>query len=115
MGGGAIQWAISRPVSVTVGVILVVMFGLLSVATLPIQLTPDVTVPTVTVTTNWPGATPQEVETDILEVGDSISYSSSIPHWYRNPGPEPVTALWVVTPPMFQETHRPSNRKTTDI
>lgn len=36
-----------------------------------------------------------------LEAGDSISYASSIPHWYRNPGPEPVTAIWVITPPTF--------------
>lgn len=37
----------------------------------------------------------------VLEAGDSISYSSTIPHWYRNPGPEPVTAIWVITPPTF--------------
>jgi HAE1 family hydrophobic/amphiphilic exporter-1 len=72
VGGGAIGWAIERPVSVTVGVILVVLFGMLSVATLPIQLTPDITVPTVTVTTNWPGATPLEVETDVLEPQEKV-------------------------------------------
>ncbi|MFA9429906.1 helix-turn-helix domain-containing protein [Egicoccus sp. AB-alg2] len=37
----------------------------------------------------------------VLEAGDSISYLSSIPHWYRNPGPEPVRAIWVITPPTF--------------
>lgn len=37
----------------------------------------------------------------LLEPGDSISYMSSIPHWYRNPGPDPVTAIWVITPPTF--------------
>ncbi len=67
MGGGLIQWAINRPVTISVGVILVVLFGVLSVFGLPIQLTPDVTVPTLTVATTWPGATPTEVEAEIIE------------------------------------------------
>ncbi|MFW6051970.1 MAG: efflux RND transporter permease subunit [Myxococcota bacterium] len=65
--GGLIGTAIARPVTVTVGVILVVMFGAISVVGLPIQVTPDVTTPTITVTTRWPGAAPTEVEADILE------------------------------------------------
>lgn len=36
-----------------------------------------------------------------LEPGDSITYSSRLPHWYRNPGDEPVRSLWVITPPTF--------------
>ena len=65
--GGFIRLAIGRPVSVMVGVILVVLFGFLAVADLPIQLTPDVTVPVISVSTFWPGATPAEIEADILE------------------------------------------------
>lgn len=67
MGGGIIRWAIAHPVSVSVGVILVIMFGALSIRGIPIQLTPDVAVPTVAVSTAWPGATPTEVESEILE------------------------------------------------
>ncbi|GAA2347967.1 MULTISPECIES: helix-turn-helix domain-containing protein [Streptomyces] len=37
----------------------------------------------------------------VLEAGDSISYQCMTPHWYRNPGPQPVEALWIVTPPTF--------------
>lgn len=36
-----------------------------------------------------------------LGPGDSITYNSSIPHWYRNPGDVPVRAIWVITPPTF--------------
>ena len=36
-----------------------------------------------------------------LEAGDSITYSSRLPHWYRNPGEAPVRSLWVITPPTF--------------
>lgn len=36
-----------------------------------------------------------------LGPGDSITYPSTTPHWYRNPGPELVKAVWVITPPTF--------------
>lgn len=36
-----------------------------------------------------------------LGAGDSISYPSTTPHWYRNPGPETVKAIWIITPPTF--------------
>jgi HAE1 family hydrophobic/amphiphilic exporter-1 len=67
VGGGLIGTAIERPIAVAVGVILVLLMGALSVADLPIQLTPDVTVPIVSVQTAWPGSTPSEVESDILD------------------------------------------------
>lgn len=67
MGGGIIRVAIERPVTVAVGVILVVLFGALSLSGIPIQLTPDIAVPTINVSTTWPGATPTEVESAILE------------------------------------------------
>ena len=37
----------------------------------------------------------------VMEAGDSISYSSTIPHWYKNPGDVTSVSLWVVTPPSF--------------
>jgi transcriptional regulator with XRE-family HTH domain len=36
-----------------------------------------------------------------LGPGDSITYESTVPHWYRNPGPDLVRAIWVITPPTF--------------
>lgn len=62
-----VQFAIARPVTILVGVILVVLFGLLAVTTLPIQLTPNVDKPLVTVATSWEGASPQEVEREIVD------------------------------------------------
>ena len=56
-----IKTAIERPVGVLVGVLLVLLFGALSISGLPIQLTPDVSQPTITITTVWPGAAPLEV------------------------------------------------------
>ena len=52
---------------VAVGVILLVLFGGLSLYRIPIQLTPDVDEPNITVTTIWPGASPAEVEREIVD------------------------------------------------
>ncbi|MFQ5743403.1 MAG: efflux RND transporter permease subunit [Acidobacteriota bacterium] len=59
--------SIRFPVSVTVGVILVVLFGALSLFRIPVQMIPDVDRPQVTVTTVWPGASPEEIETEIVQ------------------------------------------------
>ncbi len=61
-----VDTAIKKPVTVTVGVILIVLFGFISLFKIPIQLTPDVDVPEVSVTTVWRGASPQEVEREII-------------------------------------------------
>lgn len=65
-GGGILKLAIGRPVTVAVGVILVVLFGIRALADLPIQLTPDLSIPRLTVRTSWPGASPEDIEREIL-------------------------------------------------
>ncbi len=62
-----IQFAIENPVKIAVSVILVILFGTLSVFNIPIQLTPDVDQPVITVTTRWSGASPQEIESEIVD------------------------------------------------
>ncbi len=64
---GIIRFAIDNPVKVAVGVILVVLFGTLSIFRLSAQLTPDVDRPVITVKTEWPGASPQEIESEIVD------------------------------------------------
>ena len=44
---------------------LVALFGGIALMRMPMQLTPEVQVPTITVQTRWPGASPQEVEQEI--------------------------------------------------
>jgi HAE1 family hydrophobic/amphiphilic exporter-1 len=67
-----IKFSISKPVTVAVGIILVVLFGLIGINRLPVQLTPDVERPQITVRTIWPGATPYEVEKDIVEEQEGV-------------------------------------------
>ncbi|MGB1014939.1 MAG: efflux RND transporter permease subunit, partial [Nannocystaceae bacterium] len=64
---GLLAMAIRRPATVLACALLLLLLGALSVLSLPIQLTPDIAVPTLTVTTNWPGSAPTEVEMEILE------------------------------------------------
>src|SRR5688500_11557872 len=61
-----IEWLIASPVKVTVGVILLCLFGTIAIWQMPVQLTPEVQIPTLTVETRWPGASPQEVEREIV-------------------------------------------------
>jgi len=61
-----IRFSIDNPVKVAVGVILVVLFGVIALKAIPIQLTPDVDRPVVTVRTEWMGRSPQEVEEALL-------------------------------------------------
>jgi multidrug efflux pump subunit AcrB len=51
---------------VTVAVMIVAVLGILAALRIPVQMIPDLDVRTITVNTNWPGATPQDVEKEIL-------------------------------------------------
>ncbi|WP_348653002.1 efflux RND transporter permease subunit [uncultured Sulfurimonas sp.] len=62
-----IDTSIKKPVSVFVGIVLILMFGIVSLTQLPYKLTPNVIEPEIGVVTLWPGATPSEVERDIIE------------------------------------------------
>ncbi len=62
-----IRFCIENPVKVTVCVLLSLLFGIVSLIATPIQLTPDVSEPEITVTTVWPGASAQEVEREITD------------------------------------------------
>ena len=63
-----VETSIKKPVTVTVGVILLVLFGILSFFRIPIQLTPNVDLPEVSVETVWRGASPVEMEREITDV-----------------------------------------------
>ena len=62
-----VEAAIRYPVKVAVGALLVALFGLLALLRIPVQLTPTVDEPEVSVNTFWPGASPQEVEREIVD------------------------------------------------
>ncbi|MDH3258419.1 MAG: efflux RND transporter permease subunit, partial [Deltaproteobacteria bacterium] len=67
-----IRYSILKPVTVIVGVIFIVLFGEIGLFNMPYQLTPTVTEPDITVTTVWTGATPYEIEREIIEEQEKV-------------------------------------------
>ncbi|MDR2705696.1 MAG: efflux RND transporter permease subunit, partial [Planctomycetaceae bacterium] len=61
-----IKFSINNPVKVAVGVLLTILFGVLALVAVPVQMTPDVERPVVTIRTTWQGRSPEEVEKSIL-------------------------------------------------
>ncbi|MBD3672590.1 MAG: efflux RND transporter permease subunit [Planctomycetaceae bacterium] len=61
-----ISFFVRSPIKVSVGVLLVSLFGTVALMRMPMQLTPEVQTPTITVETRWPGASPQEIEQEII-------------------------------------------------
>ncbi len=62
-----IRFSLLRPVVITVGVILILIFGFIAQERLPRQLTPNVIQPEIAINTLWPGASPKEIERDIIQ------------------------------------------------
>jgi HAE1 family hydrophobic/amphiphilic exporter-1 len=52
----------TRPVAISMAIIAAMVFGTVGLWKLPVDLLPDVSYPTLTVRTEYPGATPQDVE-----------------------------------------------------
>ena len=62
-----IEAFVHNPVKVSVGVLLFVLFGFIGLLRMPMQLTPEVQIPTITIETRWLGASPQEIEREIVQ------------------------------------------------
>ena len=61
-----IEAAVKRGILVAVMVLISCILGLVGALNIPVQMIPDLEVRTITVQTGWPGATPQDVEKEIL-------------------------------------------------
>ena len=64
--------SLSNPVAVVVACILVGIFGVLSLIRLPIQMTPDISRPEITITTSWRASAPNEIESEIIEPQERV-------------------------------------------
>jgi HAE1 family hydrophobic/amphiphilic exporter-1 len=67
-----VKSSILNPAKVIVVVLLILMFGILGLMKLPNQLTPNVAKPEITVRTTWVGATPYEIEREIIEEQEKV-------------------------------------------
>ena len=64
--------ALSNRTATLVAVLLVVLFGAISMSRLPIQLTPEVERPEITIRTAWRAAAPEEIEAEIIEPQEKV-------------------------------------------
>ncbi|MCB9759933.1 MAG: efflux RND transporter permease subunit [Alphaproteobacteria bacterium] len=63
--GGLFELVVSRPIAVLMIFIAAAVFGFVSYNQLPLNLMPDLSYPTLTVRTEYAGAAPQEVESQV--------------------------------------------------
>ncbi|MEM9802137.1 MAG: efflux RND transporter permease subunit, partial [Planctomycetota bacterium] len=59
---GALAFVATRPVAITMLMLALAVFGAVSFAKLPVDLLPEISYPTLTVRTSFPGAAPEDVE-----------------------------------------------------
>lgn len=57
-----VQFSIARPVTITMVMVAAIVFGFVAFDRLPINLLPDISYPTLTIRTEYPGAAPGEIE-----------------------------------------------------
>ncbi len=57
---------VKHGILVAVATLIIVVLGLVAAFNIPVQMIPDLEVRTISIRTGWPGATPQDVEKEIL-------------------------------------------------
>ena len=71
--------SIKRPIMMTMFLMVSVLFGAISYFSLNLDLMPDIELPYVTIQTVYPGAGPQEIETQVTKkIEDAVSTVSQI-------------------------------------
>ena len=61
-----IKQAIDKPIAVIALIFLSILFGYVALQNIPIQMTPDIEKPIYQVRVNWPGASPADVDREIV-------------------------------------------------
>jgi len=72
---------IARGTLMTVTVLIVCVLGIVAALRIPVQMIPDVDVRVISIRTTWPGATPQDVEKEILV--EQEDYLRNLPNLTR--------------------------------
>ncbi|MCM8538548.1 MAG: efflux RND transporter permease subunit [Lentisphaeraceae bacterium] len=62
-----IKGSIRQPITVVVGILFVLLAGMVASKKVPIQMTPEVEDTVIAVTTTWENASPQEIESEIVD------------------------------------------------
>ena len=62
-----VEQSLKYGVTVAVGVILILIFGIMALLRIPVQRTPEISQPELSIRTTWPGASPEEIEREIVD------------------------------------------------
>lgn len=63
---GLIKLSIKQPIAVAAFIFLIIAFGIVALKKIPIQMTPDIDKPVLQVRVSWPGASPEDVEREVV-------------------------------------------------
>lgn len=64
--------SLKNPTAVIVAVLLITLFGVISIVKLPVQLTPEISKPQIVISTSWRAAAPEEIEAEIIERQEDV-------------------------------------------
>ena len=64
--GRLIKLAIERPIAVIAMILMTIVFGVLALQNIPIQMSPDIEKPVLDVRVRWNGASPTDVDREIV-------------------------------------------------
>ena len=78
---------------IAVGTLIVAVLGVVAALKIPVQMIPDLEVRTISVRTNWPGATPQDMEKEILI--EQEEHLRSVPGLQRIESSASFGSAWV--------------------
>lgn len=83
------RFSIQKPIGITLIVMLFVVLGMYSFYRIGVELLPAVNTPYVTVTVNYPGASTEQIEQDVIKpLENSLSSLSNLKHMTSNAMPE---------------------------
>lgn len=68
----SVQWSGRSPIAVAVMALFIGLLGLLSLSRLPLQLFPDINRPEISIQCTWRTASPEEVESELLEPLENV-------------------------------------------
>lgn len=75
------RWSVQRPIAMTALIIVLVMIGLHFYSRISIDLLPNMEIPTVLVRCNYQGASPSEIEVEVVRrIEDAVSSLDGIRH-----------------------------------
>ncbi len=67
-----LELAVRQPVTVAVGVLLSLLAGFVALQGLPVRMTPEVDSVVIAVSTSWENASPEEIESDVVEPQEQV-------------------------------------------